>query len=165
MQYLVKINQIVTQEQYDALQQIGLLPFKSVAEEKISIDDLDEIIKSIIDSYLDVGYEPYLNNDRKMANATARFFRSAYLYKYTNMTLSECAEYCGYNDHTSIIYSREQVDKLADLGTTSSVYRKYTNLAKELDTTLRDHLSQKELIKAKGVPKIKFKEQEYEVII
>jgi hypothetical protein len=79
------------------------------------------------------------------------------------MTLSECAEYCGYNDHTSIIYSRDQVDKLADLGTTTSVYRKYTNLAKELDTILREHLSQKELIKAKGIPKIKFKE--HEVII
>ena len=45
MQYLVRINQIVTQEQYDALQQVGLLPFKSVAEDSISIADIDEKIK------------------------------------------------------------------------------------------------------------------------
>jgi chromosomal replication initiation ATPase DnaA len=164
MQYLVRINQIVTQEQYDALQQVGLLPFKSVAEESISIEDIDEIIKDVIVDHLKISRDAFTRTDRRMANATARFFRSTYLYKYTSMTLSECGQYCGYNDHTSVIYSREQVEKLTELGENASVYRKYSVLADDLDTILKEHLSQKQVLGLKKiVPPLKNKE--HEVII
>ena len=164
MQYLVRINQIVTQEQYEALQQVGLLPFKSVAEDSISIADIDEIIKDVIVEHLKVDRQAFVRTDRRMNNATARFFRSTYLYKYTSMTLQECGQYCGYNDHTSVIYSREQVEKLIELGRNTAVYRKYAVLADELDNTLKEQLSQKQIIGPKKmVPTLKHKE--HEVII
>jgi len=140
MEYLIRIHQVVTQSQFDELQKIGLLPFKSVKTEQISIEDIDRLIKDVINENLEVEDEIYTRADRKSATATAKFFRAAYLYKYTNLTLVDCAKVCEYNDHTSVIYSRKQVDELSTLGRTISSYKKYALLADALDNQLKSKI-------------------------
>ena len=54
MEYLIRIHQVVTQSQFDELQKIGLLPFKSVKTEQISIEDIDRLIKDVINENLEV---------------------------------------------------------------------------------------------------------------
>ena len=57
-----------------------------------------------------------------------------------------------------------EVDKFIDLGRNAAVYRKYAVLADELDNTLKEQLSQKQIIGPKKmVPTLKHKE--HEVII
>jgi len=140
MEYLVRIHQVVTQSQFEELQKIGLLPFKSVKTEQISIEDIDRLIKDVINENLEVDDDIYSRTDRKSSTATAKFFRAAYLYKYTNLTLGDCAKVCEYNDHTSVIYSRKQVDELSTLGRTIGAYKKYSLLSDELDKQLKDKL-------------------------
>lgn len=140
MEYLVRIHQIVTQEQYDQLHTIGLVPDRSLAQTNthITFDDIDRVIKDIINARLCVTDDAYVRNDRKRNHCIARFFRSAYLYKYTDFTMTQCAEYCGYKDHTGTVYARTQVDQLMDLGMTASSYRLYYLLGKELDEVLKE---------------------------